>query len=139
MMAIKNVGNVAQFFSYVTHSRCVAWWSICEIQSCHRANQRWLKDACRRRSSCLAYSWKCWKKIYEICLCHELQCAELKRVDSDSQEKRIAANATVAIFHAKLSDVGVRVVRCNNASIQGVPGGMCETSGECSLGQTIPI
>jgi hypothetical protein len=23
--------------------------------------------------------------------------------------------------------------------IQGVPGGMCETSGECSLGQTIPI
>ena len=24
-------------------------------------------------------------------------------------------------------------------SIQGVPGGMCQTSGECSLGQTIPI
>ena len=24
-------------------------------------------------------------------------------------------------------------------SIQGVTGGMCETSGECSLGQTIPI
>jgi hypothetical protein len=23
--------------------------------------------------------------------------------------------------------------------IQGVPGGMCETLGECSLGQTIPI
>jgi len=23
--------------------------------------------------------------------------------------------------------------------IQGVTGGMCETSGECSLGQTIPI
>ena len=23
--------------------------------------------------------------------------------------------------------------------IQGVPGGMCQTSGECSLGQTIPI
>jgi hypothetical protein len=23
--------------------------------------------------------------------------------------------------------------------IQGVSGGMCETSGECSLGQTIPI
>jgi len=23
--------------------------------------------------------------------------------------------------------------------IQGVPGGMCHTSGECSLGQTIPI
>jgi hypothetical protein len=23
--------------------------------------------------------------------------------------------------------------------IQGVIGGMCETSGECSLGQTIPI
>ena len=22
---------------------------------------------------------------------------------------------------------------------QGVPGGMCQTSGECSLGQTIPI
>ena len=25
------------------------------------------------------------------------------------------------------------------ANIQGVTGGMCETSGECSLGQTIPI
>jgi hypothetical protein len=25
------------------------------------------------------------------------------------------------------------------ALIQGVTGGMCETSGECSLGQTIPI
>ena len=24
-------------------------------------------------------------------------------------------------------------------SIQGVPGGMCQTSGECSLGQTIPL
>ena len=24
-------------------------------------------------------------------------------------------------------------------TIQGVPGGMCETSGVCSLGQTIPI
>jgi len=24
-------------------------------------------------------------------------------------------------------------------NIQGVTGGMCETSGECSLGQTIPI
>ena len=23
--------------------------------------------------------------------------------------------------------------------MQGVPGGMCQTSGECSLGQTIPI
>ena len=27
----------------------------------------------------------------------------------------------------------------NNLYIQGVTGGMCETSGECSLGQTIPI
>jgi len=26
-----------------------------------------------------------------------------------------------------------------NYYIQGVPGGMCQTSGECSLGQTIPI
>ena len=26
-----------------------------------------------------------------------------------------------------------------NAHIQGVPGGMCNTSGGCSLGQTIPI
>ena len=24
-------------------------------------------------------------------------------------------------------------------NVQGVTGGMCETSGECSLGQTIPI
>ena len=24
-------------------------------------------------------------------------------------------------------------------NIQGVPGGMCQTSGECSLGQTTPI
>ena len=28
---------------------------------------------------------------------------------------------------------------CVYCTIQGVPGGMCETSGECSLGQTIPI
>ena len=28
---------------------------------------------------------------------------------------------------------------CDNTIIQGVPGGMCQTSGECSLGQTIPI
>ena len=27
----------------------------------------------------------------------------------------------------------------NLYDIQGVPGGMCQTSGECSLGQTIPI
>jgi len=26
-----------------------------------------------------------------------------------------------------------------NRYIQGVPGGMCQTSGECSLGQSIPI
>lgn len=117
MMAIKNVRNVALFFSYVTHSRSVAWWSICELQSCHRANQRWLKDSCRKRPSCLSYSWKGWKKLYEVCLCHELQYRELKRVDPDSQENRAAANATVATFHAKLSDIVVRVVRGNNAPV----------------------
>jgi len=30
-------------------------------------------------------------------------------------------------------------VAVNMHHIQGVPGGMCQTSGECSLGQTIPI
>ena len=43
--------------------------------------------------------------------------AWLKRVDPDSQENRTAANATVATFHAKLSDVVVTVVRCNNAPV----------------------
>jgi len=50
-------------------------------------------------------------------MCHELHCAELKRVDPDSQDNRTAANTTVAIFHAKLSDVVVTVVRCNNAPV----------------------
>ena len=42
------------------------------------------------------------------------------------------------------SDLSVLIV-CNKTGgtikgdIQGVTGGMCETSGECSLGQTIPI
>jgi len=31
------------------------------------------------------------------------------------------------------------VAPCIMESIQDVTGGMCETSGECSLGQTIPI
>ena len=36
----------------------------------------------------------------------------------------------------------IEVLKCNFINplhIQGVPGGMCQTSGECSLGQTIPI
>ena len=32
----------------------------------------------------------------------------------------------------------LRKIHVHN-NIQSVPGGMCETSGECSLGQTIPI
>ena len=32
-----------------------------------------------------------------------------------------------------------RPVHCIKSCIQGVTGGMCETSGECSLRQTIPI
>ena len=31
------------------------------------------------------------------------------------------------------------VLQLDTGAIQGVTGGMCETSGECSLGQTIPI
>jgi len=46
----------------------------------------------------------------------------------------------------KTGTVEVSVANINNIIIiiiiiiiQGVPGGMCQTSGECSLGQTIPI
>ena len=33
----------------------------------------------------------------------------------------------------------INVHRCSHIYIQGVPGGMCETSGECSLCYNIPI
>jgi hypothetical protein len=38
------------------------------------------------------------------------------------------------------NDVGKQKSRaCGCLDIQGVTGGMCEISGECSLGQTIPM
>ena len=40
-------------------------------------------------------------------------------MDPDSQENIRAANTTVATFHAKLSDVVVTVVRCNDAPVYG--------------------
>jgi hypothetical protein len=57
------------------------------------------------------------RNFIKICLFHELQYAELKLVDPDSQENIRAANATVATFHAKLCDVVVRVVGCITAPV----------------------
>ena len=43
------------------------------------------------------------------------------------------------IFAVRLRDNTILfTVILRNRDIQGVTGGMCETSGECSLGQTIP-
>ena len=50
-------------------------------------------------------------------------------------------NYSVREQHHKLALISVplRYLCILTISIQGVTEGMCETSGECSLGQTIPI
>ena len=45
-----------------------------------------------------------------------------------------SVQAAYSTFHAEIMLKIMWIVY-----IQGVPGGMCQTSGECSLGQTIPI
>ena len=45
----------------------------------------------------------------------------------------------VLLFGAESSVIQVAAQKFKDQDIQGVPGGMCQTSGGCSLCETIPI
>ena len=55
--------------------------------------------------------------------------------NSVQEEIKSRLNCGIACYHS-VQNFCLPVCYGN---IQGVTGGMCETSGECSLGQTIPI
>jgi hypothetical protein len=60
-------------------------------------------------------------------------------------KQRRNARCTAVTDSVLMNSQTLKILRCilaillSTDAIQGVPGGMCETSGECSLGQTIPI
>ena len=60
---------------------------------------------------------------------------------NDSQKERALLRETKTVRCRAFVCLAVRAfqIDTDTLSIQGVTGGMCETSGECSLVQTIPI
>jgi hypothetical protein len=55
-----------------------------------------------------------------------------------NQSQKVTRMALETSYEMSISQTEVhKLLRLH--SIQGVTGGMCETSGECSLGQTMPI
>jgi len=66
-----------------------------------------------------------------------LEAYEILYGDRSLEYEHAVWNNICALKHHKY-DNGVNIQGCNG-EIQGVTGGMCQTSGECSLGQTIPI
>jgi len=58
----------------------------------------------------------------------------VENIRMDLQEVGCGYNNNIYLLQVGCYPVAVVMLRT-----QGVPGGMCQTSGECSLGQTIPI
>ena len=79
-------------------------------------------------------SLKCTLTAYSIYL-------EWEHIKWDnSSQGKITLTDKTELQSVSVSDPVLSVqMTSQHGHIQGVTGGMCETSGECSLGQTIPI
>ena len=52
---------------------------------------------------------------------------------------RVRHTICETVTRGAIEAIGCKAVLLHSTNIQGVPGGRDNTSGECSLGQTIPI